>query len=69
MYKYIKAYKMGYNEGIKDSFKDFLNNKNKKFKYIKDYDILSKLYDIGYINAYNYNSKYVSSLKKNKYIV
>ena len=48
MYKYIKAYELGYNEGIKET----LINKNKKFKKIDDREILSKLYDIGFINGY-----------------
>ena len=57
MYKYIKAYELGYNEGIKNS----LISNNKKFKKIDDKDILSKLYDIGYIDGYIKFKKYLNS--------
>ena len=61
MYKYIKAYELGYNEGIKNS----LSKKRKKFKKIDDSEILSKLYDIGYINGYTKFIKYSFNYKKN----
>ena len=57
MYKYIKAYELGYNEGIKET----LINKNKKFKKIDDREILSKLYDIGFRNR---NSKFIKCFDK-----
>ena len=54
MYKYIKSYKMGYNEGIKDAYNDYINNKKKEFIKIDKKIIMSKLYDAGYIDGYNY---------------
>lgn len=62
MYKYIKAFELGYERGIIDA----INNKYKdyKFKKINDKEILSKLYDIGYIKGYK-----KTSLKINKNIV
>ena len=48
MYKYIKSYELGFIEGVKDALKD----KNKKFKKINELEVMSKLYDIGYINGY-----------------
>lgn len=58
MYKYIKSYELGYIEGIKDALKD----KNKIFKKINELEIMSKLYDMGYINGYN---KCITYLKNN----
>ena len=57
MYKYIKAYELGFIEGIKDALKE----ENKKFKKINELDIMSKLYDVGYINGY---IKCINYLKK-----
>ncbi len=48
MYKYIKSYELGFIEGVKDALKD----QNKKFKKINELEVMSKLYDIGYINGY-----------------
>ena len=48
MYKYIKAYELGFIEGIKDALKE----ENKTFKKINELDIMSKLYDVGYITGY-----------------
>lgn len=48
MYKYIKAYELGFIEGIKDALK----KENKTFKKINELDIMSKLYDVGYIDGY-----------------
>ena len=53
MYKYKRAYKYGYNEGIKDATNDLNKNNIKKYKEIDDTFILSRLYDIGYIEGYN----------------
>ncbi len=53
MYKYIKAYTLGYNEGIKDALIDKEKNKVKKFKKIDEKIIMSKLYDVAYIKGYN----------------
>lgn len=58
MYKYIKAYELGFIEGIKDALKE----ENKKFKKINELDIMSKLYDVGYINGY---IKCINYLKNN----
>lgn len=58
MYKYIRAFELGYKWGINEAFNDQINNINKKFKYIDDRVILSKLYDIGYIKAYKKYNKY-----------
>ena len=57
MYKYIKSYKIGFNEGIKDAFR----NGNKKFKKIEDKEIISKLYDIGYVSGYTKIRKYINN--------
>ena len=58
MYKYIKSYELGYIEGIKDALVD----DNKKFKKINELDIMSKLYDVGYIKGY---IKCINYLKNN----
>ncbi len=58
MYKYIKSYELGFIEGLKDALKD----SNKIFKKINELEVMSKLYDIGYINGYN---KCINYLKKN----
>ena len=65
MYKYIKYYQMGFIEGLKDSIN---SHKNRKFKVIDDKEVKSKLYDIGYIDAYKFANKNIS-LKNNKSIV
>lgn len=67
MYKLIRAYELGFTEGIKEA----INNKNKKFKKIDELEVMSKLYDIGYVNGYK---KYLkldknNSLKSNNNIV
>ncbi|MBR4177956.1 MAG: hypothetical protein IKR57_01245 [Bacilli bacterium] len=54
MYKYYKAYKMGFNKGLNDAIR---YNKKKRFKVVNDKELLSKLYDIGYIEGY---SKYMN---------
>lgn len=58
MYKYIKAYELGFIEGIKDALK----KENKTFKKINELDIMSKLYDVGYITGY---MKCINYLKNN----
>ena len=71
MYRYIKAYELGYTEGIKDSLYDLRNNKMKKFKNINKNEIMSKLYDIGYIDGYTrfYKKKKKESFNSYKNIV
>lgn len=44
MYKYIRALVLGYEEGLK-------NNKKVKVKNFNKKKILSKLYDIGYVEG------------------
>ena len=61
MYKFFKAYELGNYEGIKSALEDYYNSKIKKFKNIDDEEVLSKLYDIGYINGYNKFIKYINS--------
>lgn len=51
MYKYIKAYNYGYEEGIKKARNDFYNKKAKYKKIKNNYEPL--IYDIGYIEGYN----------------
>ena len=63
MHKYIKYYKFGYEEGIKDAYRDYLNNKRKKFKKVNKKEVISKLYDLGYINGYIKNIEYLFNLK------
>lgn len=58
MYKYIKAYELGFIEGIKDALKE----ENKTFKKINELEIMSKLYDAGYITGY---IKCINYLKNN----
>lgn len=58
MYKYIKAYELGFIEGIKDALKE----ENKTLKKINELDIMSKLYDVGYITGY---IKCINYLKNN----
>ena len=53
MYKYIRAYKLGYNEGIKDAYYDLENKKIKKLIVIDEKYLISKLYDSGYIDGYS----------------
>lgn len=67
MYKYIKSYYLGYNEGIYDGIKDIMINKNKKFIFINRKYIISRLYDIGYIDGYKkiINDKKSFNLNKN----
>lgn len=64
MYKYIKIYSMGFEDGVKDAKYDFLKRKSRKFIKIKDQDIKSKLYDIGYIKGYRKFNKSLSFNKK-----
>lgn len=53
MYKYIRALVLGYEQGLKE-------NKNIKIKNYDKKKIISKLYDIGYIEGIKKNN----SLKK-----
>ena len=59
MYKYLNAYQMGYDEGIKEAYKS--KNNYKKFKHLDDKNILAHLYDIGYICGYNKFTKYIKN--------
>ena len=49
----------------KDSKIDYLNNKRKKFIKIDKKEVLSKLYDIGYIDGYNKFINNTLNLNKN----
>lgn len=49
MYKYIRALVLGYEEGLKE-------NKKIKIKKYNKREILSKLYDIGYIEGLKKNN-------------
>ena len=71
MYKFIRAYEKGFNEGIKDALKDKKQKRCKKFKKIDEIIIESKLYDIGYIKGYSiFNKNNINTtLKSNKNIV
>ena len=51
MEKYIKIYNEGFNDGMIDAYKDFMNNKMKSFSFC-DKDFMSKLYDLSYIDGY-----------------
>ena len=53
MYKYIRCYKLGYEEGYQKALEDSEKSKINKFIEIDDYLIMAKLYDIGFINGYN----------------
>ena len=63
MYKLIKAYKLGYEEGIKDAYRDSFLYKKKKYKKPNYIEIMSKLYDIGYIEGYNKFINYIFNLR------
>lgn len=53
MYKYIRCYKMGYEEGYQTAKLDQKNRKIRKFIEIDDYLIMAKIYDAGFIAGYN----------------
>lgn len=57
MYKFIRAYRLGFFEGIKAALKE----KNKKFKQQDEMEVMSKLYDIAYIKGYNKCMKYLKN--------
>lgn len=60
MYKYIRCYKIGYEEGYQTAKLDQKNRKIRKFIEIDDYLIMAKIYDAGYIDGYNnYLKKYL----------
>lgn len=59
MYNYNRIYKLGYLEGTKASIEDTKKNKKRKFKKINRIDILSKLYDLGFIEGYNTCYRYM----------
>ncbi len=60
MYKYIKAYQIGYNQGIIEAVKDYNSNKKKVFKKLNDKNIRYKLYDAGFIDGYNKTYKNIT---------
>lgn len=64
MYKYIKAYELGYMEGIRDFIYDYKKCKMKKFKSIGEAEIMAKLYDIGYIDGYR---RFYKNIKKESF--
>ncbi len=49
MYKYIRALVLGYEEGLKEKNKPKIKNYDKK-------KIISKLYDVGYIEGLRKNN-------------
>lgn len=67
MYKYIKAMQSGFFEGSKDAINDFEKKKHKSFKKIDDFEIKSKLYDIGYIEGYNKYYKYFMNISNKSF--
>lgn len=62
MYKYIRAYEYGYEEGIKSGIYDFKKNIHRYYKNKKEKECISILYDIGYIDGYK---KTIYCLKNN----
>lgn len=65
MYKNIKYYDMGYQDGMKMAIKDNLTNTSRKFKIIKTKELKSQLYDIGYIDGYYLIKKLTLNIDKN----
>lgn len=63
MYNYNKIYKLGFLEGTKKAIEDKKSKKQTKFKNINELDIVSKIYDIGFIDGYNRNRKYIFKIK------
>lgn len=59
MYKYFRVYELGFYEGFKDAIKDL---ERKSFSEINILDIMSKLYDIGYIDGYNKCFNYIKNV-------
>lgn len=53
MKKILKIYNFGYEDGMLCAIDDIEKNKKKRFKKIDEKTILSKLYDLGYIDGYN----------------
>lgn len=69
MYKYIKVYNLGFEEGIKDAYNDINSERLKMYKNKYDKQTLSKIYDIGYIDGYRRISNVIKkSLYFNKKI-
>ncbi len=68
MYKYIKAKELGYQEGVICAIEDKKNNIKKKLTKVDSMDIMSKLYDEGFIEGYNTHYKFIKNnlLKNNK---
>ncbi|MGM9877968.1 MAG: hypothetical protein ACI33S_04885 [Bacilli bacterium] len=52
MYKYLKIFNKGFEEGVMQAFEDLKNDRTKDFKSIDDIEIKSKMYDIGFIKGY-----------------
>ena len=62
MNRYVRSYRLGYIEGIKDGYRDYHKNKEKSFKITNSGLTESKMYDIGYIYGYRKIIKYVFKL-------
>lgn len=57
MYKYIKYYDLGYNDGIICAFKDILLSSKRVYERINSDNIKARLYDIGFFDGYNITYK------------
>ena len=62
MHKYLKIFNKGFEEGMIQAFEDLNNNRIKDFKSIDDFEIKSKMYDIGFIKGYK---KFIYKNKNN----
>ena len=60
MNRIFRAYILGFNAGVKD----YKREKNKKFIKIDEKELLSKIYDVGYIDGYKNKS-----FKKSKSVI
>ena len=64
MYKYKRAKKLGFEDGKNDFMYDIKNNNIKKLKVVDENKILSDIYDLGYVEAYNkFKNKYFRKKK------
>lgn len=63
MYNYNKIYKLGFLEGRKKAIEDKKIKRTTKLKNIDEIEIVSKIYDIGFIEGYNRNRKYIFKIK------
>lgn len=53
MKRYLKIYKIAYEEGINNAIEDLSKNKRKIFKDDEDVELKSQIYDLGFIDGYN----------------